>query len=627
MKQRLFAISMALLCCVLSTQAKAPIKFGKVSIEELEMTTYEPDTSAVAVVLCKYGYFSGNDLTFRQVRRVKVLKKAGVGYAEFSFPGPESMEVRGRVYNLVDGKIKEEKLKSESKFKVRIVDDWYNIRVALPNVKVGSVFEIETTQFLLPSEFKFQESIPVKYTELKIESTQYLEFRKRSRGYITINNIGTDHFKANDVPAFKSEAYMDSKENYISKLEFDLLKVSFPGYYREYTTTWGSVNTRLMKNYYFGQVLRTSPGFLSKINKEIEASCSTEKDKLQAAYDAIKAVKWNGSTSVYTSDQSLSPCFKEKSGNSTDLNMMLLKLLKKLEIESYPVVLSTRDHGQLHKFYPSFNKLNYMIVQAVIGEETYLLDATEKNLPLGMLPKRCLNKNARLVNDFEGLWVDVSTTEKEKEHFQYDLVLNEDLILEGTLDCKRYGYAAFDFRNKYMNYASEEEYINDIESKFEGLRIINHKLDDLDSIKHPVDEHYDIKLDVGVQKMGDLVMLSPFIHQRITESPFKLEERVYPVDFAYKQEDFISSKIQIPANYSVEELPKPLRVSLPDKSASALISYSVLGNVINAMYSVKISKELFLPEEYDYLKKLYALLIQKQSEPIILKKNLDEAKL
>jgi len=39
----------------LSFAAKAPIKFGKVSIDELKMQTYEKDSTAVAVYLCDYG--------------------------------------------------------------------------------------------------------------------------------------------------------------------------------------------------------------------------------------------------------------------------------------------------------------------------------------------------------------------------------------------------------------------------------------------------------------------------------------------------------------------------------------------------------------------------------------------
>jgi len=43
-------------------------------------------------------------------------------------------------------------------------------------------------------------------------------------------------------------------------------------------------------------------------------------------------------------------------------------------------------------FYPSLEKLNYVTIWTVIDEKEYLLDATDELLPLGMLPKRCLNE-------------------------------------------------------------------------------------------------------------------------------------------------------------------------------------------------------------------------------------------
>jgi len=53
MKKSIFILLATLACNLAFTFAKSPIKFGKVTLEELEMTQYTPDTSAVAVVLCK----------------------------------------------------------------------------------------------------------------------------------------------------------------------------------------------------------------------------------------------------------------------------------------------------------------------------------------------------------------------------------------------------------------------------------------------------------------------------------------------------------------------------------------------------------------------------------------------
>ncbi|TAJ14729.1 hypothetical protein DMA11_04125 [Marinilabiliaceae bacterium JC017] len=396
--------------------AKAPVKFGKVSQEELEMTVYEPDTSAAAVVLCNYGKFNGSDLKFISLRRVKVLKKSGTGYAEFVIYANENTTFRGKTYNLENGEVVQTKLKRESIFKERVFEDNYRYHIAMPNVKVGTVFEIEESRLGLPREWAFQEMIPVKHNELILEESTYIKFRKKMLGFEHLTSSDNDRYVAIDMPAFKREAYMSSPNNYITKFEFDLLNISYPGYYKSFTTTWEAVNERLLNNTYFGVVIRNGSGYLSDIKKEIEATCQTDLEKARAAFYALKDIKWDDYTSLYTSNTSMGPVFKKGVGNSTDLNVMLLQLLKKLDIKVYPVAMSTRSHGMLNPFYPSFGKLNYMMVCALIDDKEYLLDATEKNMPFGMLPKRCLNQQRRLVNNNQGKWVNLTTSKENKKY-------------------------------------------------------------------------------------------------------------------------------------------------------------------------------------------------------------------
>lgn len=72
---------------------KAPIKFGKVSKQELEMVVYEKDTAAEAVVLAEYckseilydkqnGFMIQTDI----IKRIKILKKSGLDYATVEIP-------------------------------------------------------------------------------------------------------------------------------------------------------------------------------------------------------------------------------------------------------------------------------------------------------------------------------------------------------------------------------------------------------------------------------------------------------------------------------------------------------------------------------------------------------------
>jgi hypothetical protein len=109
---------------------KPPIKFGKVSMEEMEMTVYDKDTTAEAVVLADYGvseilYNSNNgfELNFKTHVRIKILKKEGLEEANIEIPLYQSSgtdeelgALKAVTYNLEDGKIVESKLSRKGCF-------------------------------------------------------------------------------------------------------------------------------------------------------------------------------------------------------------------------------------------------------------------------------------------------------------------------------------------------------------------------------------------------------------------------------------------------------------------------------------------------------------------------------
>jgi hypothetical protein len=54
------------------------LKFGRVSMEEMEMTIYPPDTSAPAVILYENGYYNAMDHTFKGLSINKCYKLGAI---------------------------------------------------------------------------------------------------------------------------------------------------------------------------------------------------------------------------------------------------------------------------------------------------------------------------------------------------------------------------------------------------------------------------------------------------------------------------------------------------------------------------------------------------------------------
>jgi hypothetical protein len=207
---QLKTITFTLLLLILTTSNSSAenkkIKFGKVSMEELEMKVYEQDTSAIAVILYDSGasYFDteakNNDTDFvckfeRHVR-IKILKPEGFDFATFKIPlyysenGEEKIgSIKGRTYNL-DGKIIIDKLEKKSIFKEETSPNWKRTKFTMPNIKIGSVIELK---YQISSPFyhnfrawQFQYSIPVIYSKYNTRIPSYFNYQKTTSGYYPI---------------------------------------------------------------------------------------------------------------------------------------------------------------------------------------------------------------------------------------------------------------------------------------------------------------------------------------------------------------------------------------------------------------------------------------------------------
>ncbi|OQX78501.1 MAG: hypothetical protein B6D64_06515 [Bacteroidetes bacterium 4484_276] len=598
--------------------AKDPVKFGKVTIEELEMKEYLPDPDAAAVVLCSYGYYDNKSHYFTHVFRVKILKKEGYNFANRKFRVSQKSSIKGNTYNLVDGKVVVDKLSRESIYKERITEDFCVVNVAMPNVREGSVIDLHIHYFGFPWNWYFQEDVPVVWSELRIDKPHYIRFRETFFGneplYIRENN----RWVAKDVPAFEEEPFMTSRENYITKFEFDILSISIPGYFREYSVSWESVSKILMENRQFGSVLN-SGSYLNKVAKGINSKYQTQEAKIVAALDFVhETIEFNGRDRYTAKCHTLSGARDEGIGNSADINLTLIRLLEKLDFEVYPVVLSTKENGILSLVYASFQRLNYVLAYVKIGDGFVLVDGTDKYLPYYMLPKKCLNWKGRLVDKDASRWIDINTAYKDDQLSYYELSLQKDLSLTGKLSYIKMDYAAYDIRKKLENYNSIDEYVEYLTKGHPDIEIIDAKITGIEDVYGPVKEEYEVRITNHAQSIGNTVYLTMTLLEKIEDNPFKAEERRYPIDLNYPVLHRGVVKISLPEYFIVEEIPEQVHLLLPNNDATFTFSISNINNTIMLNYKLAVNKELFLETEYGDLKAFYNEVVNKESEPIII---------
>lgn len=218
-----------------------PVKFGKIDKSLLEMKVYDKDTSADAVIICDFGEFNPNTFDFTRIYRLKVLKKSGCDRANFVMGVRSRSNIRGFTYNLVNGEIVKEKLKSESVFEERVTHDSYRYRVTMPNVQVGSVFDIEVMFNGIPYSWYFQSTIPVMWSELRLYEG-VVGMHKNFFGFQSLSINEDGRWVGKDMPALKPEPFMNELDNFLTKFEIQFS--SFRGF--SFASTWDEINNYLL---------------------------------------------------------------------------------------------------------------------------------------------------------------------------------------------------------------------------------------------------------------------------------------------------------------------------------------------------------------------------------------------
>jgi hypothetical protein len=670
-------VKMIALFCVIMMIAtivnaqKAPMRYGKVDAALVAMKVYEPDTTAHAVILGDYGVveikydrFEGFQYTYTRHIRVKIFNRDAFDLADFSLPLAKSgipeerlMKLQAVVFNMDDGKITKTQFKRKDAFVEEIGTRLKLVKFALPNVREGSVFDVEyaiTSPFLftLP-DWYFQSTYPTEFSELRLIIPEYYNYKPLVQGFVKLSlheeSLRTANFVAeweeqdrsgnvykysrkvdfmnqvirfriNNVPAFTIEPFMNSAINYLTKVEHELVFYKPPfGVGKDYSSSWAKITNMLMESESFGKQFQKS-GFLSSEVASIKANYETPIERIIAAHAVVQnTMEWNGFNSLYVKS-SLRKAWNDKKGNAADINLMLVLLLKELDIEAHPVILSTRKNGMVNPAQIMISKYNYVIAYAEFEGKTILLDATNKRTPFFLLPERCINGQGRLISETKGKFVKLDAIENNNRHANLDITVNPS----GTINVKRVvqsdNYYKLDMLEHLRTFNSEEEYMDKYEADNLGITLNSFTVENKDNWTDPLICTYEFDIKELDEAPKNILYINPFSVERIETNPFRIENRMYPVDFIYPRKRTYSITINIPEGYLVDELPRDSRTNLPNRGGSYSCFYKHIENQVILNVEIDIRKAMYLTDEYHTLKEFYGKIIEEQARQIVLKK-------
>ena len=664
-KRTIIVLTGCLLTLSAVAQEKNKTRYGKISPDDFQKTRYELDTGAHAVVLADIGSTDFDTegahftLLYKRFKRVKILDKAGYEAANEAIylyrDGQDEEKVtslKAACYNLENGQVVETKMDSKGVFTQEMDKQHLVKKFTLPAVKEGAIIEYTytiTSPFIFNLQpWAFQGEYPVLWSEYAVGIPEMYEYVFISQGYqkfeaqtredarksFSINydpkgvygtssgqtehinvsaNVSTFRWIAKDVPVLKEEGFTTSLSNHISKIEFQLAAKKFPDNpVEKIMGTWQQLAKDLMKNEDYGAPLENYNGFLGDIVTQLTTGAATDEEKARNIYAYVRNNYACTDYDALLMRKTLKSIFTGRNGNVTEINLLLVAMLRKAGLTAYPVILSTRRNGYTSSQYPLINKFNYTIADVELADGPHYLDAAHA-LGFGKLHASCYNGHARILDTAaRAVRFDTDSLPDQKTTSIF-MVAGKD-GLKGSLQ------QWLSYNNSYhlrglIHDKGKEEYFKSLAKVYTKLSAP--EITDLDSLDAPVIIKYDFVLNTGEE---DLIYFNPMLGEAIQSNPFKSQQRLYPVEMPAKVDHNYVLNMEIPAGYEVEELPKSTLVKFNDTEGLFQYVIEKTDKAIQFRSRIRLNKTYFEPDEYESLRSFYDMIVKKQGEQIVLKK-------
>jgi hypothetical protein len=657
--KKIFTSVLLMICAVASQAQKFTSEgqaFGKIDKADLELKECEFEKDANSMVLFNKGelYYDDNlNIVIQHHKRIKIFNENGKKQADvrIEYYGGNRFEyitaLQGQIYNLTDGKIETVKLDKKQIFTESIDKSRMAMVFSFPNVKSGSIIEYRYTQTInslsdIPDWF-FQEEIPIKYSELTTAIPEWFDFTTQQRHYrpFTKHQTQTESrsissgsgtplmFSENktqwamaNVQAMVKEPYMTSEVDNLQCLYFHLTSFRPPvGFTQSFSNTWAKVGGRLADDEDFGlQFKKKLLGENAIIDKA--KTFKTDKEKIAYVFNEVKnTMKWNNVDRWYTNDGT-SKAWEKKTGNSTEINLILYHLLKQSGVKAYPMVVSTREHGKVNPAYSFLYQFNRSVVYIPVDSTTnYVLDATGKYNCYLETPANLLGSHGFYIDKDANMHKLVYLTREAP--VRRVVMVNADIKPEGIMDgTAQVSSFSYDRLSNLENYKTngEKKFIEYLRDNNNSLSISSLKLDNLEEDSQPLTQNINFKQELtGSDK--DYIYFNANLFSSLRNNPFLSENRVSDIDFGHCNSYNLTGMFKIPAGFKSDALPKSISLVMPDKSITCNRMVAEENGTIMIRYLIVYKKTLFFKDQYPEIHAFYKKMHELLNEQVVLKKS------
>lgn len=640
MKKIIYSLAFFLLI-ISASHAQRFSEYGVLSIEEINLKTCAFDKDADAVILMHDAESNYDDkhrlVTYHHVK-IKILTEKGFPSASVIIPFYRQDEFE--TIDLVDGMtlnptqdngVERAKLERKSIFTQKENERIGKVVFTFPAVKAGSIVDYKYRSTMKHygglDEWVFQDRLPVIKSKFNLVILPNIQFAYRIMKAESYNvdvtkdaGNGSVSFEMRNIPGLGDEPYMDSRNDYLQRVTFQLSGYAMGTLNsKTYTTSWDEAIKELWTAKEFGSQLGKSiPGteaFIAQVKQ-----MSSPEEKMRAVYNYVRSnMNWNNLYSKY-SVAGVKDSWQKKAGNSADINLILTNLLQEVSLDANPMLVSERFHGRVNTTYPFLDQFNSVFTCVTIDKNKYYLDATNKTIPPHLTPVDILNTTALVVKRKGGGLLEITNdAAKFKESIVVDLTVSDDAVLNGQVYVISYDYARLTKLELYK--ADRNGFLNRY-FKLDGSTISpeNLNLVNLDNDSLPLIQNG--KFSANLNSTGEFLFLPLNLFTGFQSNPFLTEQRFSNVNFGFGRFINLTINLQVPNDYVIDDLLKSIKITNADRDISFTrqLSYNKEKNTVNCSIIFDFTKSLYEADAYPVIREMYQNIFRYLSEPLVLKK-------
>lgn len=618
---------------------------GDVTVADLEMKncSFEPEAPAMKMldtkdIHCDLFYYGTKIKTECRIR-IKIFSEKGYKYATIRIPyfskkgAGKIKELNGAIYNLDDkGKITVKKLANWDFFKDHESGNTGIVSFTFPGVKAGSIIEYRYTtienDIISIDPWIIQGEIPVAYTSVMITTPVSAGVSEWVMGADSVDKtwelLKYDQFRRKiysktNIPSFKAEPFMSAVRDHLVKTVFEL----FPNgdsYYESAgsgSAIWNMVGSQLLNSDFFRKQISTViPGTetLTDSAKKITSLTS----RINFIYSAVQQ-RWQAGGEQTYQVKELAEAWKDKSGPTAVANLILLNLLDKAGIKSFPVLISTRSHGRINKDFPSLGQVNGIDIMAFDTTNFYMLDASIRYQPFNIPPANILNREVFIMVPDSMYW---ATIVDERPLFKQSATIiaemNADGKMEGSANIQYFDYAKSARLDTIQGDIDADEPGNFISRVPAGLKVLSSHKDVTEDPSDPMFETTEFTYEP--QNTNEFYFINPWLFFERGPNPFLAEKRMTDIDLGSNQLIISSFQIDLKGMYEADDLPRNMTLITPDSGFIYKATYSVSADKVLVSQLFQVRRAIFSKDEYPVIRDFFGKMYGKMAEDIVLKK-------